>query len=77
MAVPKKRRPKARTKIAHAINFRASAKNTGVCKNCGAPVLPHTVCPVCGFYKGRKVIKATKIEKRRARKERKASENNK
>jgi len=76
MAVPKKRRPKARTKIAHAINFRASAKSTGVCKNCGAPILPHVICPVCGFYKGRKV-KTTKVEKRRARKERKASENNK
>jgi len=73
MAVPKKRRPHARTRTAHAINFRASAKDTGVCKNCGAAVLPHVICPVCGFYKGRKV-KVTKIEKQNARKARKAEE---
>lgn len=73
MAVPKKRRPKPRTKTAHSINFRASAKNTGICKNCSAPVLPHMICPVCGFYKGRKV-KTTKIEKQSARKARQAEE---
>lgn len=73
MAVPKKRRPHARTRVAHAMNVRATAKNTGVCKNCGAAVLPHAICPVCGFYKGRKVM-VTKVEKLNARKARKASE---
>jgi len=26
------------------------------CSNCGEMRLPHTVCPNCGFYKGREVV---------------------
>jgi large subunit ribosomal protein L32 len=32
------------------------ARNLVVCNNCGESRLPHTVCPNCGFYKGREVI---------------------
>ena len=32
------------------------ARNVVVCSNCGGSRLPHTVCPNCGFYKGREVI---------------------
>ncbi len=32
------------------------AINLVVCSNCGGFRLPHTVCPNCGFYKGREVI---------------------
>lgn len=31
-------------------------KNLVVCSNCGEMRLPHTVCPNCGFYKGREII---------------------
>ncbi len=27
------------------------------CKNCGEKHLPHTVCPSCGHYKGREVVR--------------------
>ncbi len=27
------------------------------CDNCGEKKLPHIVCPSCGFYKGREVVK--------------------
>jgi len=33
-----------------------NAKNLVVCSNCGEMCLPHTVCPSCGFYKGREVV---------------------
>jgi large subunit ribosomal protein L32 len=33
------------------------APNLVPCSNCSAPVVPHRVCPSCGFYKGRAVIK--------------------
>jgi large subunit ribosomal protein L32 len=36
------------------------AKNLVVCSNCGEMRLPHTVCPNCGFYKGREVISVEK-----------------
>ena len=26
------------------------------CSNCRAKVIPHRVCPKCGYYKGRQVI---------------------
>ncbi|MCS6827266.1 MAG: 50S ribosomal protein L32 [Caldilinea sp.] len=26
------------------------------CGNCHQPILPHRVCPHCGFYKGRQVL---------------------
>lgn len=28
------------------------------CKNCGALVKPHHVCPSCGYYKGREIVSA-------------------
>ncbi|NLG72215.1 MAG: 50S ribosomal protein L32 [Chloroflexi bacterium] len=31
-------------------------RNLVACPNCGEMRLPHTVCPSCGFYKGREII---------------------
>jgi len=39
-----------------------SARSLVVCSNCGEMRLPHTVCPKCGFYKGREVISVEKGE---------------
>ena len=33
-----------------------TARNLVQCPNCGEMRLPHTVCPYCGYYKGREVI---------------------
>jgi large subunit ribosomal protein L32 len=30
------------------------------CSNCGTTVLYHTVCPECGFYRGKQVMEKTK-----------------
>lgn len=27
------------------------------CPNCSAPTVPHRVCPSCGHYKGKAVVK--------------------
>jgi len=35
-------------------------KNLVVCSNCGEMRLPHTVCPNCGFYKGREILSLSK-----------------
>lgn len=37
--------------------------NLTQCSNCGEMRLPHTVCPKCGYYKGREVIAVSKEEK--------------
>ena len=48
------------------------------CPKCGKPILPHTVCLYCGYYKGREAIdvlkKMTKKEKKAREKELAAKE---
>jgi len=39
-----------------------NAQNLVACNNCGELRLPHTVCPNCGFYKGREVLSVEKSE---------------
>lgn len=35
---------------------KVSRPNISPCPNCSAPMVPHRVCPSCGFYDGREVI---------------------
>jgi large subunit ribosomal protein L32 len=72
MAVPKKRRTKARTNNRRQHIF-IKKPALGVCSNCGQPVVSHTACSNCGFYRGRMVIdvlaKLTKRERQAKEKE--------
>jgi len=48
-----------------------------VCSNCGNPVMPHNACKLCGYYKGKQVMRTkeevvTKRETKRKAKEEKA-----
>ena len=49
-----------------------------VCQKCGKPVLPHTLCQNCGYYKGAEVVdvmkRLTKKEKKQKEREMKARE---
>ena len=60
MGVPKRRMSKMRLRTRKAAN-RAKAPQLAGCSQCGARVLPHRVCPSCGYYKGKQVltVKAT------------------
>jgi len=40
------------------------------CPKCAKPVLPHTACPNCGYYKGREVINVLEKLDRKERKKR-------
>lgn len=59
MAVPKRKVSRARRDKRSANKGLKPLPMTycgeGACK--GAPKLPHEVCPVCGFYKGKKVLR--------------------
>ena len=48
------------------------------CSHCGELILPHRVCPSCGYYKGKEVIdvlaKLDKKERKRKEKELKEKE---
>jgi large subunit ribosomal protein L32 len=56
MAVPKKKVSKSRRDMRRA--HHALGKATYVeCSNCGELTRPHHVCPSCGQYRGREVVK--------------------
>jgi large subunit ribosomal protein L32 len=55
MAVPKKRRSKAKKRTRRAC-WTITAPNLKKCAQCGEAIVSHQVCSSCGFYKGRQVI---------------------
>lgn len=64
MAVPKKRTPSARRDRRRG-NIFIKEPQLVKCKKCGNLTLPHTVCPSCGFYKGREYIDVMKKENKK------------
>ncbi len=59
---PKKRHSRARQGKRRAA-IKLSIRKTVLCSNCQSPVLSHTICKNCGFYKGRGVIDMAKKKK--------------
>jgi large subunit ribosomal protein L32 len=55
MAVPRNRLSNARKNSKRAHHAKVP-KTVCPCSNCQKATLPHTVCEMCGFYKGRSVI---------------------
>ncbi|HEY8484376.1 MAG TPA: 50S ribosomal protein L32 [Longimicrobiales bacterium] len=60
MAVPKKRVSKQR-KRKRRTHYKAERPTLNSCPRCGDPRIPHRVCPTCGYYAGREVLKIEKI----------------
>jgi len=65
MAVPKKRTPSGRRNRRRSHDG-LSAPKLSKCPQCQASIPPHQVCPECGYYKGRDVLK---IEEKKAKEE--------
>ncbi len=63
MANPKRRHSKQR-KALRRTHYTIKKLNMSICSNCKSMVLPHRVCPNCGFYKGRPVIEIKTKEKK-------------
>jgi large subunit ribosomal protein L32 len=57
VAVPKRRLSSSKRDMRRANHDKVSAPNVVPCQNCSAPTVSHRVCPSCGFYKGRAVLK--------------------
>ncbi|MBL8022320.1 MAG: 50S ribosomal protein L32 [Leptospirales bacterium] len=55
MALPK-RKTSLQKKRQRRANHAIGKPNLVGCKNCGAFIMPHRVCPTCGFYKDRVVL---------------------
>ncbi|HEX9715056.1 MAG TPA: 50S ribosomal protein L32 [Desulfurivibrionaceae bacterium] len=58
MALPKRRHSHARTRIRRSHDALCGV-TVSTCSACGEPKLPHRLCPGCGSYKGRTVVKLT------------------
>lgn len=56
MAVPKQKQSHSRTSKRRA-QHKISAPTYNACPTCHSPRLPHRVCPTCGTYAGREVIR--------------------
>ena len=63
MAVPFRKISKTRGRMRRT-HYKLEAANTVICKNCGASIKPHRVCPECGFYKGKNVIEKEAVEEK-------------
>lgn len=61
MAVPARKVSKTsqRTRRSH---WALDPVNTFKCPNCGEAIRAHRVCPKCGHYKGKEVVKTNKEE---------------
>ncbi|HAG51911.1 MAG: 50S ribosomal protein L32 [Deltaproteobacteria bacterium GWC2_42_51] len=60
MPNPKKRHSKTRRNKRRSHDA-LSMPALSLCPQCGEPKLPHHICPNCGTYKGREVIKSKEL----------------
>ncbi len=60
MAVPKKKTSKSKRNMRRS-HHKVPTPTVIQCE-CGAPSLPHRVCPSCGKYGGRQVVRAEDAE---------------
>lgn len=56
MPLPKQRHNSSRGKRRRNGHKKIEAKQLVVCSNCSQEIMSHRVCPICGFYKGKKVV---------------------
>jgi large subunit ribosomal protein L32 len=62
MAVPKRRTSHSRQGSRRS-HHHITPPKVQYCHQCNEPVLPHLVCPNCGYYQGREVVKPKAEEK--------------
>lgn len=53
MAVPQRKKSRARRNNRRAQQSRITLPQAAICDNCGEDILSHRACPACGWYKGR------------------------
>jgi large subunit ribosomal protein L32 len=62
MAVPFRRTSKTKKNMRRT-HYKITPNELTTCSNCGEAIKPHRVCPKCGYYKGKNVVKEDKKEK--------------
>ena len=62
MAVPKKKKSKAKTSTRRSANSKIAVSSVAYCSRCGEPKFPHRVCSSCGYYKNRQVLEIAEYD---------------
>jgi len=62
--VPKRHKTHSKVRIRRATQ-KLEPLNLVQCSHCKNFILPHRVCPFCGYYKGRQVIEIKVKEKKK------------
>ncbi len=70
MALPKRRHSVARGRKRRT-HWKINLRQTIICPQCKQEKLPHHICPSCGYYKGKEVLKIETVAERKKRKEKK------
>jgi len=55
MALPKRRHSRSRSRKRRTHDA-LEARMITTCKECGARIRPHCICPKCGYYRGRRIV---------------------
>ena len=63
MAVPKRKTSKARRDKRRSNVWKLGTPSVVRCKNCGEYTQPHRVCPACGYYDGKLIVKPEEEKK--------------
>ncbi len=58
MAHPKRKQSKQRT-AKRRTHYKAELPTLALCSNCGAHHIYHTICPECGYYRGKLAVETT------------------
>jgi len=56
MPVPKRKHSRSRRNSRRASNFKLKNKAVTKCGHCLQPIIPHHICPHCGYYGGVEVL---------------------
>ncbi len=57
MAVPKRKHSQARRDKRRSNVWKLQLPAFSKCTQCGELKMPHRVCPHCGYYKGKEIVK--------------------
>ncbi len=60
MPHPKRRHSNTRTRKRRT-HWKATAPTISACSHCKRPKLDHRVCPNCGYYNGREVVRPREV----------------
>lgn len=70
MALPKRRHSITRGRKRRT-HWKIDLPQTVICPQCKQKKLPHRICPYCGYYNGKEVVKIESVEERKKRREKK------